>query len=120
MTGYVDLRGRAMVRVSIRPSNTAAAHELEVWIDTGFNGDLVLPQEQIDHLALPLSGTVKALLADGSEIVLETFACAIDWFGERRHLEVVANNGECPLLGVGLLLHHDLHISYRTGKLEID
>ena len=31
-----------------------------VWIDTGFNGDLVLPQRQIEDLALRESGTVKA------------------------------------------------------------
>jgi hypothetical protein len=43
-------------------------HEIQVWIDTGFNGDLVLPQQQIDALGLPKSGTVKAILADGSEV----------------------------------------------------
>ncbi|REJ91606.1 MAG: hypothetical protein DWQ34_14265 [Planctomycetota bacterium] len=87
-------------------------HETEVWIDTGFNGDLVLPQQQIDRLALQQSGTVKAVLADGSEIALKRYTCRIDWIGERRDLEVVANDGEYPLLGVGLLAGHDLHVSY--------
>lgn len=56
--------------VSIRPSDVGAAHEIEVWIDTRFNGDLELPQQPIDDLALPQSGTVKAILADGSEITV--------------------------------------------------
>ena len=112
--------GRALVTVSILPSNAASVCAVQVWIDTGFNGDLVLPQQQIDALRLPQSGTVKAILADGSEVALKTYACRIDWFGERRHLEVVANEGQYPLLGVGLLVDHDLHISYRSGDIAID
>ncbi len=120
MNGHVDSNGRALVTVSIRPSNAATIRELPVWIDTGFNGDLVLPQQQIDDLALPHSRTVKAILADGSEVALKTYACLIDWFGEQRDLEVVANEGEYPLLGVGLLLGHDLHISYRSSEITIE
>ena len=120
MNGHVDNHARALITVSIRPSDLAVTHEIEVWIDTGFNGDLVLPRQQVDDLALPQSGTVKAILADGSEIALKRYACLIDWFGEERDLEVVANDGEFPLLGVGLLVGHDLHISYRSGSITIE
>ena len=44
----------------------------------------------------------------------------IDWFGSERELEVVANAGERPLFGVGLLIGLDLNISYRTGKITIE
>jgi len=120
MNGSVNSSGRALVSISVRASDVAAAHEIQVWIDTGFNGDLVLPRQQIEDLALPLSGTVKAILADGSEITLRRYVCLIDWFGEERDLEVVANEGEYPLLGVGLLLGHDLRISYRSGEITIE
>ena len=70
MTGHVDDFGRALVTVFIRSSDAAHPHAFEVWIDTGFNGDLVLPQHLIDDLSLPPSGTLKALLADGSEVAL--------------------------------------------------
>jgi clan AA aspartic protease len=120
MNGRVDRCGRALVTVSVRPSDVAAAHEIQVWIDTGFNGDLVLPRREIEDLALPESGTVKATLADGSEVTLKRHLCLIDWFGEQRDLEVVANEGEYPLLGVGLLLGRDLRISYRSGEITIE
>lgn len=120
MNGSVDSCGRALVSISVRPSDVAVAHEIRVWIDTGFNGDLVLPQQQIEDLTLPESGTVKAILADGSEVALKRYVCLIDWFGEERDLEVVANDGEYPLLGVGLLLGHDLRISYRSGDVVIE
>lgn len=120
MNGQVDSFGRALVTVSVRPSDVAATHNVQVWIDTGFNGNLVLPQQQIDDPELPESGTVKAILADGSEVTLQRYVCRVVWFGEQRELEVVANQGEYPLLGVGLLLGHDLHISYRSGKITIE
>ncbi len=120
MNGHVDSHGRAIVTVSIRPSDVAAVHDIQAWIDTGFNGDLVLPQQQIDDLALRPSGTLKAILANGSEVALRRYTCLIDWFGEERDLEVVANDGEYPLLGVGLLVDRDLHISYRSGSITID
>ncbi|MDA1049752.1 MAG: hypothetical protein O3C40_04640 [Planctomycetota bacterium] len=119
MKGQVDNSGRALVTVSVRSSEAAATREIQAWIDTGFNGDLVLPQQQIDDPELPHSGTAKAILADGSEVTLTTHTCLIDWFGEPRQLEVVANDGKYPLLGVGLLWGHDLSISYRTGEIEV-
>jgi predicted aspartyl protease len=73
-----------------------------------------------DDFSLPQSGTVKAFLADGSEVALRRYMCLIDWFRETRDLEVVANDGEHPLLGVGLLVDHDLHISYRSGSVTIE
>jgi clan AA aspartic protease len=120
MIGHVDDDGHALISISIRPSDVAAAHDIETWIDTGFNSDLVLPQEKIDELNLSPSGTVKAILADGSEIALKRYVCLIDWFGESRDLEVVANDGEYPLLGIGLLIGHDLRISYRSGEISIE
>ena len=120
MNGHVDSSGRALIAVRVWPPDAVAPREIEAWIDTAFNGDLVLPQRQIDELSLPESGTVAATLADGSEIILNRYACLIDWFGERRDLEVVANEGERPLLGIGLLLGRDLHINYRLGKISID
>ena len=120
MNGNVDRYGRALVNIFVRPSDVAAVREIQVWIDTGFNGELVLPHQMIDDLALSPSGTIKATLADGSEVALRRYACLIDWFGDERDLEVIANDGDYPLLGVGLLVGHDLHISYRSGEITID
>ena len=120
MKGHVDAESRALITVSVRPTEADNDREIEAWIDTGFTGDLVLPGQRIQELALPQSGTVKAILADGSEVVLKTYTCLIPWFGDLRSLEVVANEGDYPLLGVGLLSGHDLRISYRSGDINID
>lgn len=120
MNGYVDSFGRALVSILVRPPGANSFHKIHVWIDTGFNGELVLPQQQIDEFRLPESGTIKAVLADGSEVALRRYFCLVKWFGVERELEVIANDGEFPLLGFGLLTGYDLYISYRSGNILID
>jgi len=120
MIGCIDVNGRALLNVEIRPDSTSQAVTIEVWVDTGFTGDLVLPQRTIDSLALHRSGSVDAILADGSQIELSTYTCLVRWFGEERRLEVVANNGDHPLLGVGLLLGLELRVNYHTLELTLN
>ena len=120
MTGSVDDSGRALVRIRLRNPKGATDTELDAWIDTGFTGELVLPQEKVKALGLPLGPSVMARLADGSDIQLDTYTCHLEWFDEWKRIEVVANQGQYPLIGVGLLLDHDLHIDYRTKTITID
>jgi len=92
---------------------------LDVWIDTGFTGELVLPKVLIEALSLEESGSVDAVLADGSQTELSTFSCTMAWFGNTKTLEIISNEGEYPLLGVGLLLGLELRIDYRNLKLQL-
>lgn len=119
MNGLIDASGRALLSIEIQRDSTLPAVSVEVWIDTGFTGDLVLPQSTIDALVLRHSGSVDAILADGSQVELKTYTCIVNWFGKERRLEVVANDGNCPLLGVGLLLGLELRANYHTLELAL-
>lgn len=70
-------------------------------------------------LGLPLGPIVMARLANGSEMQFDTYTCFLEWFGEWKRIEVVANQGQYQLLGVGLLLDHDLYIDYRARSISI-
>ncbi|MCX7423572.1 MAG: hypothetical protein NT013_29110 [Planctomycetia bacterium] len=52
MNGTVDSQGRALSPVSVRPTPIGAETQINVWVDTGFTGDLVLPKDQIQRLGL--------------------------------------------------------------------
>lgn len=119
MNGIVDNVGRALVPVALRKSADADSVSIQAWIDTGFTGELVLPVSAIDDLELEPSGSVDAILADGSQVGLSTYSCVIEWFGNSKALEIIANNGECPLLGVGLLLGLELRIDYRNLRMKL-
>lgn len=119
MNGVVDEFGRAVVQLTVRSGNDEPT-EIPAWVDTAFNGDLVVPQSMIDAIGLKQSGGIRARLADGKHVVLEAYACEIEWFGERRIVEVVANEGELPLLGVALLIGHRLTVDYTDLTLTIE
>lgn len=119
MRGSVDANGRALLNVRIGADSESQPVAIEAWIDTGFTGDLVLPQATIEMLALHQSGSVDAILADGSQIEVKTYTCFVNWFGEERRLEVIANKGEFPLLGIGLLLGLELRANYHTMDLVL-
>ena len=65
MKGFIDANGHALLTVELRPDSTLQAVAIEVWVDTGFTGDLVLPQPTIDALSLCRSGSVDPIRADG-------------------------------------------------------
>jgi hypothetical protein len=46
--------------------------------------------------------------------------CQLKWFGLVRDLEVIANSGQTPLLGVGLLLAKELRIDYTNLELTLE
>jgi clan AA aspartic protease len=81
MNGHVDSAGCALVRIVVTSPATATAMDIEAWVDTGFTGELVLPQDRIAALGLPRSAVVRAELGDGSETVLEVYSCLIEWSG---------------------------------------
>jgi predicted aspartyl protease len=64
--------------LQVRPTQAAESTELTAWVDTAFTGDLVVPRSIIDRLQLPQSSAVMAGLADGTEVVLETFSCVVE------------------------------------------
>lgn len=119
MIGRVDNSGRSLLSIELRVNATAEMTSVEAWVGTGFTGDLVLPQSVVDSLGLRRSGSVDAILADGSEIELSTYTCVIAWYGSQRTLEVIANDGDFPLLGIGLLLGKELRVDYRNLRLSL-
>ena len=119
MIGHVDEGDRALIPLRISAVGKTYPRDLQAWVDTAFNGELVLDASLIAELGLPISATIVATLADGSEAVLETYACQIDWFGEIRQVEVIANAGYYPLLGIGLPLSRKLTIDYTAKTVTL-
>jgi predicted aspartyl protease len=66
MKGIVDDSGRAILPVKILCTKHPTGVQVDVWIDTGFTGDLVLPASVIEDLQLEASGSIDGVLADGS------------------------------------------------------
>ena len=80
MIGRVDDSGRAIVKVAVAANGHDNPHSIEVWVDTGFTADLVIPSSKVEKLGLQQTGTVGGVLANGTQVLLATFHCEIQWF----------------------------------------
>jgi len=119
MNGHVDPFGRALMSIRLKHPVEDVEIEVEAWIDTAFSGELVLPQPFVTRLNLPAGPAIDAVLADGNATSLPSLSCLIYWFDEWKEIEVIASNAQFPLLGVGLLLDHQLLVDYRARTVTI-
>lgn len=120
MNGTVDELGRALVTLTVRAKQDAEPIDILAWIDTAFNGELVLPRRMIEAAQLEQTAGIDARLADGNSVTLEAFTCILNWFSEDVAVEVIANDGEYPLLGIGLLAGHRLVVDYAQLIVTIE
>ena len=120
MNGIVDKSMRALLDVSVAAAKGAKRQVITVWIDTAFNGGLAIPRQHIERLGLKQASTTRAILADGRPVDLETFTCHLEWFGDEYRTQVVATDGEFPLLGTLLLADRKLTIDYKTKTVVLD
>jgi clan AA aspartic protease len=119
VNGLVDDALRALIVVPVAATKDGTRTDLAVWIDTAFNGTLVVPRQQIESLGLVKESSAEAILADGTLVELETFACVFEWFGVTFETQVVANDSSFPLLGTMLLDGHRIEIDYGQRTVAV-
>jgi clan AA aspartic protease len=117
--GSVNNFREAVVRFIIS-GNAGQTQEVEAVIDTGFTGSLSLPAAIIVLLKLPFRRRGRAILADGSEIIFDTYEANILWEGQQRRVAVDEADID-PLVGMSLLNNHKLTIEVLpAGKVVIE
>ena len=120
MNGVVDENLRALVKIQIGTPETKAAKEVTVWVDTAFNGSLVLPEAIVEELVLPQQSTAEAILADGRKVELATFGCRVEWFGKTYVTQVTTNASQYGLLGTMLLECRKLVVDCESKSVSIE
>jgi clan AA aspartic protease len=116
---WVDQDNRAMVEVHVASHAKANRQTIHAWIDTAFDGHLVMPKSEIERLNLGVLADTDAILADGSTARLRCYYCVVDWLDQIAPVQVVENIGNLPLIGTALLAKVDLRINYRTGECTL-
>jgi predicted aspartyl protease len=114
MTGEVDESGTPILRLSI------AGREWIATIDTGFNGDLELPEELSHHFSTKYAGESSTTLAGGKVIEEDLYGITFPFDGRMVEVEVAFARTEGILIGTRLLREHRLEVNFvsRTVSLE--
>ena len=111
--GAVNADYEAVITLALR-GQAGQAREIEVVIDTGYNGFLSLPPVLVAELELPVVGPSQATLANGVVETFDVHDATVIWDGRPRDIEVDAV-GPVPLVGMLILDGHDLRVQVRNG-----
>jgi clan AA aspartic protease len=82
--------------------STPTGELLNLIVDSGFNGELVLPKSLIKKLGFKRRGSTTVELADGSTVLTPTYRGTILWFGRRKAVAVHTTKAHEGLLGTQL------------------
>jgi clan AA aspartic protease len=104
--------GEASVRLAVHGPDRVV--EVQAVIDTGFDGWLSLPPQEIRALGLVEAGSEEVELADGRVRRIETYNATVQWDGTPQAITVDEAPTE-PLLGTELLWGYELRIRYVAG-----
>jgi clan AA aspartic protease len=96
----------------------AGFEEIEVVVDTGFDGDLVLPKNLISSLNLIFLFSTRIDLVGESNKEVDFFRGQIKWLSNKV-LPVEIIQDESFLIGTNLLRHGKLWIDYQSNEVLI-
>lgn len=113
MKGQVTTELEALLPLVVFGSDRVEV-EVQAVLDTGFNGFVALPPAVIESLHLTSAGAMRAVLANGDEVVLERYLASVRWDGVERQADVLEVHGG-PLIGMLLMEGHRLEIDVRPG-----
>lgn len=95
-------------------------YQIEVLLDTGFDGSLLIPDHVIKSLGFPLYDDFVSTLADGRSVVVQGFDGQVMWHGRLQSVLILESKGEA-LLGMNLLWRNRITIdNYANGPVVVE
>ncbi len=111
----------AVVALSVQ-GDDGATEGVDFIIDTGYTGEMTLPQEIIDRLNLRTvdydgyETTPTVILADGAILPVAVYVTGV-WWHDRLRIVEVDSIGSNPLIGMTLLQGSNLRVDAIPGGL---
>ena len=93
---------------------------IEVLIDTGFSGSLIIPQTVANDLALNFEGVEEFYTATGQMFLAPAYTVAISWFERLKAPIAVSADVREALLGGQMLEGCRLRIDYAERTVQIE
>lgn len=113
MTGAVTAGLEAALKLSLRgPSGTVV--EVDAIIDTGYTGSLTLSDATASALGLTRRTGGRAVLADGSALLFDSYSVEVWWHQSWRRVAASAISAEI-LVGMRLLEGSEVRIAVVAG-----
>jgi len=114
MTGEVDSRGTPIVRLTFGGRDWVAV------IDTGFDGDLELPEVLAPHFPKSSAGPSRTTLAAGRVIEEELFVVEFPFDGEIIEAQTSFAPTDEIVIGTRLLRSYRLEVNFVTRTVLLE
>ena len=89
-------------------------HTIQFVLDSGFTGQLLLPNRYLDRLGLSVSEWIDARPATGDFVRVPYTEATVIWRGTRRQVQILQLDSE-PLVGMEFLWNHRITIDAITN-----
>lgn len=117
--GRVTAQKEAVIDLQVY-GPTGQTLQIEVVIDTGFNGYLTLSTDMVDTLNLQFVCTTPAALGDGHQVYMDVYEADVLWDEEKRKVVVLATDAGA-LLGMSMLMGHRMTLDIEEeGPVTIE
>lgn len=107
-SGQVTAQLRPTIELTLE-GEAGRPRTVEVTVDTGYNGEILLPPDIIQSLALASAGESPAVLADGTIVLLPMYEGHVRWRGNLRRTTIDGADSD-PLVGMAFLKGHRLTV----------
>lgn len=114
MNGTVTEFGEPCVLLDV------AGHTWSAVVDTGFNGDVELPESLRPHVNAKLKGKVLSILAGGQQVVEDVYLVDFPFDGQTIAAEATFVAGSTILLGTQLLRVYRLLVDFPARAVSLD
>ena len=112
--GYFNENDEPVIKINLGSTS------IEVLIDTGFAGSLIIPQELSTDLTLNFEGFEEFYTVTGHVFVAPAYSVEANWFGERTKVPVaISADVKEALLGSQRLKNCRLTIDYDDRAVQI-
>ena len=108
ISGRVAETRKPFVPVTVLDSHSNL-HTIQFVLDTGFTGQLLLPNRYMNRLGLSITEWIDARPATGDFVRVPYAEATIVWQGARRQAQILQLDSE-PLLGMEFLWDHRITI----------
>lgn len=113
--GYFNLSDEPTVELGIGSSR------LELLVDTGFNGTMIIPSQIANRLDLRFEGPEEFQSVTGEVFLADAYSAEVDWFGDRVRVAVAASRHvNEAILGGHMLKDCRLMIDYGNRTVMIE
>jgi len=112
--GYFNLSDEPVVELDV------GSARVELLVDTGFNGSLIIPSQIANQLNLRFEGPEEFQSVTGEMFLADAYSVEVDWLGNRIRVPVAASKHvKEAILGGQMLRDCRLSIDYGRRTVTI-